>query len=97
MPKVHKLSQLTQSKHFRLAMEQAFKVLLTRQVCRDDRIWLFIYKTKLYRVMRLNYTNFYLQQTKKVEKLKFDSEIAKDLKRTFPEKADFSSPTGPAI
>lgn len=56
---MHKLNKLTQSKNFRFGMEQAFRGLLTRQVSRDDRIWLIIYKTKLYKLMKLNYANFY--------------------------------------
>ena len=52
---------------------------------------MILHKTKLYRLKKLNHSNFYEQQCKNLGKLKYDGEIQKDIKRTYADVAEFSS------
>ena len=49
-----------------------------------DRKWLILHKTKLFRIKKLNKIDFYASMSRDVSKLKYDGEILKDLRRTFP-------------
>ena len=82
--RLHVLNRMAQSKVYKHAMEPALRQACNQGLAAGDRVWLTLFRTKLYRVMKLNYHDFYRQQSENLEKLKFDAEIQKDLTRTLP-------------
>lgn len=82
--RMHCLSRMTQSKVYRVAMEPALRLACSRGLSSAERIWFTLFRTKLYRLSKLNSCNFYEQQSLQPGKMKYDAEIQRDLKRTFP-------------
>ena len=85
------LGKVTQSRVFRVqAIDPAMRTACVRGLNQKDRVWFLLAKTKMYRMMKLNNIDFFKQQSQNIEKLKYDSEIKKDLQRTFPENEEFN-------
>lgn len=88
--KVARLNRLTNSKKFRTeALDACIWRATVQGLTSQDRCWLILTKTKLRRIMKLNYEGFYWSQFKNPAKMKYDCEIEKDLKRTFPNQRAF--------
>ena len=72
---MHCLNKLTMSKVFRVAMEPSLRILCDQGLTVDDRAWFTLFRTKFYRLMKLNYHNFYGQLSKNTDKLIYNAEI----------------------
>ena len=73
------------SNPFRLnALEPSLHRSANHGLDKDDRKWLILHKTKLFRILTINYPGFFDNQCKNVDKMKYDIEVLKDLGRTYP-------------
>ena len=74
--KVYRLCKITQSKSFRLhVLESYIWRAAINGLAKKDRLWLFLYKTKLVKNLKLNCKGFYDQQSKNTASLRYDGEI----------------------
>ena len=83
------LSKSTRTQQFRFNVDQALRRAVTEGLSDEDRVHYWLYKTKVYKIKKHNEADFYSQLCKFTSKMKYDGEIKKDLKRTFPNHPEF--------
>ena len=87
--KIVSLSKNTRTQQFRYNVDKSLRLSVLDGLNQSERIYLWLYKTKIHKIMKHNETDFYSQLCRYTSRLKYDGEIKKDLKRTFPNHPEF--------